>query len=68
MASATIFAFAAQRSECFISVHRLHMATLEITVATVEHLARLGEFLEICRHCVLDQTVGRTATLGSQLS
>lgn len=60
------FALLPQSGEGFFAVDWLYASALDVVVAAVEHLPRLGHFLEIASHCVFDNLVGRASALGGE--
>jgi len=55
--------FAPESSKGFFPLNRLHTTAFQIITAAIKHFPRLGEFLQVSGHGVLDEVIGGAACL-----
>jgi hypothetical protein len=53
-----VFALLAQLATNFFAVNWLYALGLDVIIATIEHVANLGQFGKVLCHGILDQIIG----------
>jgi hypothetical protein len=57
---------ALQSCKSLLSIHSSHSTFNHVVITLIEHLAGLGNFLEIAHHRVLHEIIGTAPTFSSQ--
>jgi hypothetical protein len=65
-ATGVVRALAPESVKGFFTLDRFHSAGLEVIVSAVKHFSDLGQFLQISRHCLFDEFVGRAPGFGGE--